>query len=159
MNTTTFIQKAKEVHGDKYDYSSVIYNKCDTKVIILCKTCNIIFEQIPYNHINKKAGCIKCYHNKKNENTLEDRTIDFIKKAKELHGDKYNYSKVNYTNSKTPVIIICNICNNEFTSQCSLTQHILRVHERKEKCNCQLCGKELLSVLGLEYHMRNVHKI
>ena len=108
------IQKAKEIHGNKYDYSYVIYTNCDTKVKIRCIACNNTFEQIPYNHINKKAGCIKCNISKRKEDTLELRFNDFIKKAKELHGDKYNYSKVVYINSKTPVIIICNICGNEF---------------------------------------------
>lgn len=60
MDTLQFIQKAKEVHLDKYDYSFVIYKNCDTKVKIKCITCNNIFEQIPYSHVNKKAGCIKC---------------------------------------------------------------------------------------------------
>ena len=114
MDKLQFIQKAKEVHLDKYDYSFVIYKNCDTKIKIRCIKCNNIFEQIPYNHINKKAGCIKCNISQKKEDTLELRLNDFIKKAKELHGDKYNYSKVNYTNSKTPVIILCNTCGTEF---------------------------------------------
>ena len=114
MDTLHFIQKAKEVHGDKYDYSFVIYKNCDTKVIIKCIGCNNIFEQSPYSHVNKKSGCIKCYISQKKEDTLELRLNDFINKAKKIHGDKYNYSKVNYINSKTPVIIICNTCGNEF---------------------------------------------
>ena len=114
MDTTTFIQNAKEVHGDKYNYSSVIYKNCDTKVIILCNTCNNIFEQIPYNHINKKAGCRKCYCNKKNKDTLDNRSNDFIEKAKKVHGDKYDYSNVIYINSKTPIIIRCTICDIKF---------------------------------------------
>ena len=115
MDTIQFIQKAKEVHGDdKYDYSSAIYKNCDTKVTIKCNDCLTIFEQIPYNHINKKSGCIKCYNLKKSDATLQLRLNEFIEKAKEKHGEKYNYSKVIYKNSKMPVIIICNICNNEF---------------------------------------------
>ena len=109
-----FIQKAKVIHGNKFDYSFVIYKNCDTKIKIKCIKCNNIFEQIPYNHINLKAGCRKCYLIQKNEYTLESRFNDFIKKAKETHGTKYDYSKVIYINSKTPVIIICNTCNNEF---------------------------------------------
>ena len=50
----------------------------------------------------------------RSQNTLNIRRDEFIQKAKEAHGDKYDYSKVNYINSKTPVIIICNVCGNEF---------------------------------------------
>jgi hypothetical protein len=54
MDTFKFVQKAKEVHGDKFDYSNVEYKNCDTKVDIKCIKCNTEFKQIPYNHINKK---------------------------------------------------------------------------------------------------------
>ena len=115
MDTIQFIQKAKEVHGnDKYDYSYVIYKNCDTKVKIKCITCNNIFEQIPYSHINKKAGCVKCNVSNKYKNTLEIRLNEFIEKAKNIHGNNYDYTKINFVNSKTPIIIMCDKCNNEF---------------------------------------------
>jgi hypothetical protein len=53
----------------------------------------------------------------------------------------------------------CHICAKEFNSQCNLTQHILKVHERREKCKCNICDKILLSKNGLEYHMRVSHNI
>lgn len=114
MAAGKFIQKAKEIHGEKYDYSLVTYINCDTKVKIKCLVCDIIFEQIPYNHVNKKAGCIKCKNTNKAKETLTMRLNEFITKAKEIHGEKYDYSKVIYTNSKTLVIILCNTCHTEF---------------------------------------------
>lgn len=57
--TEQFIKEAKQIHGDKYDYSLVDYINCDKKVKIKCNKCGIIFEQIPYYHINRKQGC-KC---------------------------------------------------------------------------------------------------
>ena len=114
MDTLQFIQTAKTIHGDKYDYSEAIYINNNTKVNIICVTCNTHFEQIPYNHINKKAGCSKCALTERYKKTLNIRRDEFIQKAKEAHGNKYNYSKVIYINSKTPVVIICNVCDNEF---------------------------------------------
>ena len=35
-NTTTFIEKAKTIHGDKYDYSKVEYKSIKEKVCIIC---------------------------------------------------------------------------------------------------------------------------
>ena len=53
-----FIYKAKLSHGDKYDYSNVLYVNSQTKVNILCPKHGE-FEQLPYDHISKH-GCTKC---------------------------------------------------------------------------------------------------
>ena len=101
--TAEFIQQAKEIHGDKYDYSLVDYKNNNTKVKIKCKTCGNIFEQIPACHINRKYNCPFCskhYHLNK---------YDVLKRFKEIHGDKYDYSLVDYKNSHVKVKIICPI--------------------------------------------------
>ena len=36
-------------------------------------------------------------------------TEEFIAKAKAVHGDRYDYSKVKYVNNQTPVEILCSI--------------------------------------------------
>ena len=133
MDTSQIIQNAKDVHGNKYDYSKVVYKNSKIPITIICNTCNNEFEQISYNHINKKAGCIKCNISKRNENTLELRMIDFIKRARDTHGDKYDYSKVIYKNSKIPITIICNTCNNEF-------EQLKNVH-LKGNGGCKECQK------------------
>ena len=115
-NTKEFIEKAISIHGNKYEYSLVDYKNCDTKVKIKCKTHGI-FEQIPYKHVNLQTGCIKCPNIKKSLENLNKRANEFIEKAKEKHKDKYDYSKVNYKDSKTPVDIKCNQCGNEFKQQ------------------------------------------
>ena len=103
--TKKFIQRAKEIHGDKYDYSKVIFKNVDTKVCIICPVHGE-FWQTPYNHL-KGHGCSKCgkikVWSKRNKTTTEQ----FIQRAKEIHVDKYDYSKVEYVNPKTKVCIIC----------------------------------------------------
>ena len=94
-----FIIKAKQVHGDKYDYSKVVYVNNQIKVCIICPEHGE-FYQAPKNHLNGQ-GCPKCSGNKK---LTKD---DFIKKANEIHGYKYDYSKVEYINSQIKVCIIC----------------------------------------------------
>ena len=96
-----FIQKAKEVHGSRYDYSKVEYINSITPVEIFCNLCGKTFEQRPSNHINLKQGCPFCNGN------IKKTTEDFIKEAKTIHHDKYDYSKVNYRNNKGNVTIIC----------------------------------------------------
>lgn len=100
MTTEEFIKKAKEVHGDKYDYSKTKYVDSKTKVSIICPEHGE-FELIPSLHL-KGCGCHVCrYHN--TSTTLDN----FISKSKEIHGDKYDYSKVNYIDNNTKVCIIC----------------------------------------------------
>ena len=99
-----FIKKARKEHGDKYDYSKVKYKNCDTKVCIICKKHGE-FLQTPYNHL-KGTGCHKCANEANGERCRLSKE-DFIKKAREEHGDKYIYTKVEYVNANTKVCIIC----------------------------------------------------
>ena len=101
LTTKDFIKKAKAVHGDKYDYSKTVYVNQKTDVIITCPLHGD-FKQRPNNHY-MGAGCPVCSGNKKSD------TDNFIEKAKAVHGNKYSYSRVLYTNNKTPVEIICPI--------------------------------------------------
>ena len=54
-----FIEKAKGIHGDKYDYSDVVYINAQTKICIICPTHGE-FWQRPHNHVNIKQGCAEC---------------------------------------------------------------------------------------------------
>jgi very-short-patch-repair endonuclease len=100
LTTEQFIEKAIQVHGDKYDYSKVDYKNTDDKIIIVCKEHGD-FLQIPDFHINRKTGCSKCANNSKLGNEL------FIEKANQIHGDKYDYANVDYSNNRTHVSIGC----------------------------------------------------
>jgi len=96
-----FIKQAIEIHRDKYDYSKVNYINTETKVLIICKEHGE-FEQTPHSHIGERAnGCSKC------SKKYSPNNNEFIKKAKKIHKDKYDYSKVEYKNSKEKIIIIC----------------------------------------------------
>ena len=100
LTTEEFIRKAKEVHGDRYDYSKVEYMNGPTKVCIICPKHGE-FWQISRDHLQGQ-GCPKCAQEKHKSNTEE-----FIRKAKEVHGDRYDYSKVEYINALKKVCIIC----------------------------------------------------
>ena len=103
-----FIEKAKKIHGDKYDYSKVDLEHRDEKgrVIIICPKHGE-FLQRPHSHTHG-SGCKKCWEEKKCKN-LFSNTKEFVEKAKKVHGDKYDYSKVEYKRSKQDVCIICPI--------------------------------------------------
>jgi hypothetical protein len=100
LSTADFIKYATEIHENKFDYSKVVYSKITDKVMITCKTHGV-FEQTPSNHITHSQGCQKCAGNFKS--TKEE----FIKKAKLVYNEKYDYSNVTYVNNHTHVDIIC----------------------------------------------------
>ena len=100
-----FINKAIKKHGDKYDYSKVIYEKSNKQIVIICKTHGE-FIQTPNKHLLYN-GCKKCSMSKINENTKLTTEI-FINKSKLLHNNTYDYSKTQYgKNNMDKVIIIC----------------------------------------------------
>jgi hypothetical protein len=95
-----FCAKAVAIHGDKYDYSLVEYINSSTKVKIICPIHGE-FGQTPNSHGNQGRGCYSCSRSRK-------LTVDeFIVNAKLVHGDRYDYSKVEYINWKTSVIVVC----------------------------------------------------
>ena len=105
LTTEVCIQKAKEVHGDRYDYSLVDYRKPNSKTKIICKKHGV-FNQTLSAHINQKQGCPECGGTLK-LTTLKLTTEKFIKRAKVIHRDRYDYSLVDYKNNSTNVKIIC----------------------------------------------------
>ena len=100
LTTETFIEKARKVHGNKYDYSKVNYINSHTKVCIICPEHGE-FWQTPNCHLNGE-NCPKCVHR-----SYKKTTEEFIKEARKIHDNKYDYSKVNYINNDTKVCIIC----------------------------------------------------
>lgn len=104
--TEQFIEEARKIHGDKYDYSKINYIKNNVKVCIICPEHGE-FWQTPASHLNGN-GCVECGKIKMSES--KKLTIkNFIEKSKFVHDDKYDYSKVEYTHSRKKVCIICPI--------------------------------------------------
>jgi hypothetical protein len=98
-STEEFIRKAKYIYGDKYDYSKVDYNGNKTKVCIICHEHGEWWMS-PNNHL-RGHSCPGCYGTPKRTN------VEFVQKSRIIHGDKYDYSKVDYTGIKNKVCIIC----------------------------------------------------
>lgn len=104
QTTQDFIEKARKVHGDKYDYSCTEYKGARYNVSIRCKIHGV-FTQMATNHLGGK-GCKECSRIKVAKDQTSN-TEEFIKKARNIHGNKYDYSLVNYRNNRTQVEIIC----------------------------------------------------
>jgi Zn finger protein HypA/HybF involved in hydrogenase expression len=95
-----FLFKAKEVHGNKYNYKLSVYKSGKNQIKIVCPKHGE-FTQQASNHLIG-VGCTKCRSEK-----LSMSQEQFLSKAKEIHGDKYNYNLLIYKNNRTKVKIIC----------------------------------------------------
>lgn len=101
-----FIKKSKKIHGDKYDYSKVQYVNARVKINLICKKHGV-FSIRPTNHLSG-VGCSECSIEKNSLNLKKNNDV-FLNELILMHGDKYDYSKVEYINSNTKVKIICPI--------------------------------------------------
>lgn len=101
-----FLRRCRDAHGDTYDYTKTVYTKMHSKVIITCRKHGD-FEQRAQSHILGK-GCWECSYETRN---LHKRLSaeDVIRRFREVHGDKYDYTFVRYTGTKTDVQIDCPI--------------------------------------------------
>lgn len=131
-----FISKAIGIHGDKYCYDKVIYLNSRTNIVIKCKIHGEFYQR-PDHHLNG-GGCPKCANLTKYKNANEARrlTLDiFIERAKRIHGDKYDYSLVKYTNSYDHVTIGCKL------------HGIFRImpNNHLKGSGCPECGRKIIS--------------
>ena len=105
FDTDYFINESKKIHGEFYDYSKTKYKRIYGKVIIICPIHGE-FKQIARLHM-RGNGCLKCGIIKVSDKKRND-TKGFIEKAKEIHGNIYDYSKSRYgKNNEQKIIITC----------------------------------------------------
>ena len=113
-STEEFIQKAQAIHGEKFDYSLVQYVASDEAIEIVCKLHGK-FDQSPSAHLQGQGGCPTCRWMAVSEKNFKGKE-QFIEEARKIHGDKYDYSRVNYVGAREHVIVSCPI-DGEFSQQ------------------------------------------
>lgn len=139
LNTEIFIVRAKIVHKDcEYDYSKVEYKTNKSKVIIICKIHGE-FLQKPASHL-AGYGCKKCAVENHNKQVTYTKEI-FINKAILIHGDKYNYSLVNYRGALKYITIVCKD-HGQFSQ---------KPYVHLSGSGCPICGK-IAAHLKLKYN-------
>ena len=107
MKRIDFIERAKLVHLDKYDYSLVVYINNKTHIDIICSKHGV-FSQAPNEHL-RGSGCPRCGFEKSSKLRSDIAKESFIGKALKTHNSKYEYSLVIYNKSYEKVIIGCPI--------------------------------------------------
>ena len=104
LTTEDVVKQFITKHGDKYDYSQFVYQGDAIKGTIIC-TKHGPFEQSPTHHKGNR-GCPGCGRDTLSKRFTADQK-SVIEKCIVIHGNKYDYSKVQYENDKTPIEIIC----------------------------------------------------
>lgn len=126
-----FIKKAKQIHGDKFDYSETKYERSCLKVKIKCNRCNQYFLQTPNSHLTGN-GCPYCKNELNGIKQMKSQE-QFIKEATEIFSELYDYSWVEYKGAHHKVKILCNKCKRFFYK--SPDKHI------STKQGCPYCSK------------------
>ena len=129
--TSDFIERAAKVYGDKYSYSKTNYINTEVPLLITCPNHGD-FKIRPLKFL-KGRECQKCKIRTKNTKRLT--TEQFIEKSKSIHGDKYDYSKVEYKNQKIKVTLICSE-HGEF--------NVVPNYHLIDRVGCTKCSKNII---------------
>lgn len=115
LTTEEFIEKAKKLHNDRYDYSQTVYVNSRAEIIVICPEHGP-FEQRASSHL-AGCGCPECakiwtdeHRQNLQKSSRKSRgmtTEEWIARAKDVHGNKYDYSQAVYVNSRTDIKIVC----------------------------------------------------
>lgn len=139
-NIKSYIEKASELHDNKYDYSKFLFKNLKSKSTIICPIHGE-FEDNLINHLNN-AGCHECLRDK--------LRLDFIKRANEIHGNKFNYQKFVYVNAKIKSVIICP-SHGEFEQ--TADKHLNSVNACPK---CESIAKKIRSKIKSKETLRNM---
>lgn len=130
-----FVENATLIHGDKYIYPLLQeYVNAHTPLKVFCKKHQAYFNTNYLRHITAKAGCFICSNREKANKRIHGYDV-FVSKAKEIHGDKYDYFPDQvYQNNLTKYPVFCKKHEKIF-----YTNYSLHVYE---KCGCPDCGRK-----------------
>jgi len=95
-----FVTEAKRKFGDTYEYIKDSFSMSSGDIEYICKVHGLVKQNCKTHLISK--GCSKCF-----SKNLKGTNESFIERSRKIHGDYYDYSKVEYVNNATNVEIVC----------------------------------------------------
>lgn len=150
LTTDEFILKSINIYGDIFDYSLTDYKGSKIETKIVCKICGHVMYRTPHYHLSK-VGCAGC------NGTARSTSEKFIERSKIIHFDKnYDYTKVNYINNISKIIVGCKIHGDfKISPKKHLMGHGCRKCKGFEKDN-ETIKKEFLEIHGNTYDYSKV---
>lgn len=100
-----FVKKAREVHGDRYSYSSAVYVNATTPLEVVCREHGP-FQVRPNNHVNAKSGCPRCAIESRGRAKMVPFS-EFVERSTEVHGLTYSYHEDGYSGVNGDVQVSC----------------------------------------------------
>jgi len=163
--TEQFIESAKAIHGDAYDYSKVVYVSSAKKVEVVCKVGGHgSFWVQPQSHKTCKTGCPQCARIR----TIAGKALTqekFIERSMEKHGNRYDYSQSVYSGSNKNVTIICNDHGPfEQTAHSHMTGHgctqcAIDENTKRQSCSTESFVTKAKTVHGDKYDYNSVEYV
>ena len=140
-----FETRVSQKYDSKYSVKNFTYVNGNTVDEVICSKHNITFKAKAYLLVSKNLyyGCTECKREKFRE--AKGKGDVFVQRAKEIHGEKYDYSEFVYVNNKTKGTIICKLCSNEWETRPDTHLH--------NKSGCPICN--VAQIYTKEYYIRN----
>jgi hypothetical protein len=120
LTTAEFVHRSSSIHENKYSYEKSVYKSQKDKVIVSCPAHGDFLTN-PANHM-RGHGCAKCYHAgrkvlpftpepsfRRGHHFNAISTFEFIKRSRERHGDRYEYTNTQYVRQSAKVEIVCSL--------------------------------------------------
>lgn len=127
-----FVADATEAHKGRYTYEKAIYSGNKTPIEITCSE-HSSFWQRPTHHILRRQGCPKCSLIEHGLQEKANAAASFVEKARAIHHDRYDYSKMKYTGSDNKIEIVCNVHSSFWQI----------AYDHLDGCGCSKCADEI----------------
>ncbi len=146
-----FLEKSKEKHSDKYDYSKVDFINYQKKVEIICPLHGSFFVT-PNSHCGNSTGCPECGRKKSAESRRKFDKGKFIEKVEYHHNGKYTYHDLSDLRTGAKIKVSCNACHRDFLQ--TVHEHAI-LGRGCQVCANRMLGKERISRKAKEFAKRS----
>ena len=126
MDKKEFLNRVT-IDNPNCDFTNTVFINIQTPIEVVCNIHGL-FTILPSNMLYKHEGCKFCGIDKMAKSKSLTKQ-EFIKRARKIHGDKYDYTMSNYKNNKTPISITCKLCGRTF-------EQLPCNHLKGFGCNC-----------------------
>lgn len=133
LSVKKFFLECKKLHGSKFDYSEVVFDRCGEHVKITCVEHQVSFYQTTTQHLRTFGACPECISQRVRNRVSETyNTESFVKSAKAKHGNRFDYSLTEYKGVDEKITVIC-----RKHGKIVQTPYV----HLKSKSGCARCGK------------------